>query len=272
MTHNMIFEPGSLLRGKTVVVTRAQAQLGEAQALFRSEGAVVLDLPALEIGPPANWGPLDDSLAELGSFHWLVFSSVNGVKAVEDRLKRFGQTIALRPRGLKIAVVGRKTARYLENMGAIPDFVPPDFVADSLIEHFPVSGLGLKILLPRVESGGRTLLSEAFNEAGAQVVEVAAYESSCPNQMPKETVDALACSQVDAIAFTSGKTAAHTAQLMNKYFGAKWKVKLEGVKLLSIGPQTSISCQKYFSRVDKEANPYDLDGLMKACIEVFQSK
>ena len=52
------------LNGRTIVVTRAREQLGEAQKLLPQQGARVLDLPALEIGPPDEWGPLDDALAE----------------------------------------------------------------------------------------------------------------------------------------------------------------------------------------------------------------
>ena len=120
---------------------------------------------------------------------------------------------------LKIAAVGRKTAQVLDDLGAAADFVPPSFVADSLIDHFPVSGWGLKMLLPRVQSGGRTLLADAFGEAGVRVVEVAAYESGCPATMPEPTATALEGGDVDAIAFSSGKTAEHTAQLLEQRFG-----------------------------------------------------
>lgn len=170
------------LQGRTIAVTRAEQQLGTARQLFEQAGASVLDLPALVIGPPDEWGPLDDALAELEEFHWLIVSSSNGVDAVEQRLQRQGSSLARRPSSLKIAAVGRKTAARLDELGAAADFVPPAFVADSLIEHFPVSGWGLRLLLPRVQSGGRTLLAEAFGEAGARVVEVAAYESRCPKR------------------------------------------------------------------------------------------
>ena len=138
------------LQNRTVVVTRAAEQQGEARRLLESEGARVLDLPALVIGPPDDWGPLDDALEELEDFHWLVVSSANGVQAVEQRLQRRGSGLARRPETLKLAAVGRKTAALLEDLGAPADFVPPRFVADSLIEHFPVSGFGLRMLLPRV--------------------------------------------------------------------------------------------------------------------------
>ena len=259
------------MKGRTVVVTRAAEQQGEGRRLLETLGAQVLDLPALAIGPPDQWGPLDDALAELDSFHWLVFSSANGVEAVEQRLKRVGGSLAHRPASLKIAAVGRKTARRLEAVGATADFVPPQFVADSLIEHFPVSGFGLRMLLPRVQSGGRTLLADAFGEAGVRVVEVAAYESRCPAAMPEPTAMALEAGSVDAITFSSGKTADHTALLLQQRFGDAWLERLAGVKLVSIGPQTTRSCLARFGRVDGEADPHDLEGLVSACTQLMQS-
>ncbi len=253
------------LRGRSIAVTRAEQQLGQARRLFERAGATVLDLPALVIGPPDSWGPLDDALAELEDFHWLILCSGNGVEAVEARLRRQGRSLAGRPASLKIAAVGRKTAAGLEALGAPADFVPPDFVADSLIEHFPVSGWGQRLLLPRVQSGGRTLLAEAFGEAGARVVEVPAYESRCPEALPVATAAALASGGVDALTFSSGKTVRHTVQLLERQFGDSWPERLASVALVSIGPQTSRVCRELLGRVDAEAHPYDLDGLVAAC-------
>ncbi|MFM7265587.1 MAG: uroporphyrinogen-III synthase, partial [Cyanobium sp.] len=212
-----------------------------------------------------------DALAELDQFHWILFSSANGVEAVQRRLLRRGGSLAHRPPGVKIAAVGRKTAATLEDLGASADFVPPDFIADSLVEHFPVSGWGQRLLLPRVQSGGRTLLAEAFWESGARVVEVPAYETRCPDGLPTATVRALDQGTIDAITFSSGKTVNHTAQLLGGAFGAAWRERLAPVRVVSIGPATSERCHTVLGRVDAEANPHDLEGLVEACVRALRA-
>ncbi len=260
------------LLGKTVVVTRAQEQQGEARKLLISLGAKVLDLPALIIGPPDDLAPLDNALLEIDTFDWLVFSSGNGVNAVFERLKNLKKNFSAEVfTKLKIAAVGRKTARQLKSFGVIANYVPPDFVAESLIKNFPDSGQKSKLLLPRVQTGGRPFLSKAFHRKGFEVIEVAAYDSCCPESMPEETIIAFENAKVDAITFSSGKTVVHTAKLMSKYFGSTWLDQFENVKLISIGPQTSLSCKKYLKRLDDEANPHDLEGLVQSCINIFST-
>ncbi|MFM7753430.1 MAG: uroporphyrinogen-III synthase [Cyanobium sp.] len=271
MTSHPLPEPPPL-SGRRVAITRAEHQLGAARALFTAAGAEVLDLPALVVAAPDSWGPLDDALEELADFHWLVFSSSNGVEAVEQRLRRRGSSLARRPAGVRLAAVGRKTAQRLEELGAPADFVPPAFVADSLVEHFPVSGWGLRLLLPRVQSGGRTLLAEAFAAAGSRVVEVPAYETRCPRGLPSATLAALEQGRLDAITFSSGKTVSHTARLLREAFGDDWHRKLEGLAIVSIGPQTTERCRQELGRVDAEANPFDLDGLLQACREILRDR
>ena len=125
------------------------------------------------------------------------------------------------------------------------------------------------MLLPRVQRGGRTVLAEAVGDAGVRAVEVAAYESRCPDAMPDSTADALAEGTVDALLFSSGKTAAHTAQLLRERFGPGWVERLTSAKIVSIGPQTSRSCLEWFGRVDAEADPHDLEGLVEACCQLL---
>ena len=74
--------------------------------------------------------------------------------------------------------------------------------------------------------------------------------------------------EIDIIAFTSGKTVINTVSLLKKYFGENWLRLIEKIKLVSIGPQTTISCKNLIKKPDKEATPHDLEGLLKACLEL----
>ena len=98
------------------------------------------------------------------------------------------------------------------------------------------------------------------------MIEVAAYESFCPNKMPEKTIQAIKKEVVDAILFCSGKTVANTAKLLTENIGIDWLDKIKQAKIISIGPQTTKSCMKFLKRTDQEAKPHNLEGLTKACI------
>ena len=49
-----------------------------------------------------------------------------------------------------------------------------------MVDHFPAPVEGQRLLFPRVESGGRDVLVKELSQAGAEVLEVPAYESGCP--------------------------------------------------------------------------------------------
>ena len=253
---------------KKIIITRAKEQTSEAREIFRRNGAEVFDLPSLLIGPPDDWRPLDEALKKISTFDWIIFSSSNGVRYVEDRLTEIGLSLSQISETVQIAAVGRKTASFLSDMDAKISFVPPDYDADSLVENFPQEEKGLKLFIPRVQTGGRSVLYDSFKSRGAQITEVAAYESSCPENMPQKTIDALKSRKIDIIAFTSSKTVINSVSLLKKYFGKNWFELVENIKLVSIGPQTTISCEKLIRKPDKEASPHDLGGLLQACLDL----
>lgn len=261
------------LSGKTVVVTRAAGQSSSFTQLLQAQGATVLEMPTLEIGPPSSWDALDGAIAHLPKFHWLILTSTNGVDAFFQRL--FAQNQDSRSlNGIKIAVVGQKTAAQLQHYGIQPDFIPPDFVADALVEHFPEPLQGLNILFPRVETGGRDVLVQAFTHSGAAVVEVPAYESSCAKAIAAEVQHAFQNQNVDIITFASSKTVHCFKQLFTAFcqtLDTNPSLLSSSICLASIGPQTSRACQAAFGRVDIEAEEYTLEGLTQALVKWAKS-
>lgn len=250
------------LAGKIILVTRSVGQSSQFSDRLRQQGATVIEMPALEIGPPSSWEALDQAIAHLSDFNWLILTSTNGLDYFFERLG----THSLDARalaGVKIAVVGEKTATSLKQQGLVADFMPPDFVADSMVEHFPESLAGKKLLFPRVETGGREVLVKELTAKGAEVVEVAAYQSRCPEAIAPAALDALQGGVVDVITFASSKTVQNFCHLLNANGGAN----LERVCIASIGPQTSKTCLSLLKRVDLEAQEYTLEGLTQAIVQ-----
>jgi uroporphyrinogen III methyltransferase / synthase len=246
--------------GKTVLVTRASGQASEFGQMLRSRGAWVLELPTLEIIPPTSWQDLDRAIDSLNEFDWLILTSTNGVDAFFTRLHQSGKDSRALA-GIKIAVVGQKTAQSLQQQGITADFIPTDFIADALVTNFPISPIGQRILFPRVETGGREILVQEFTKLGATVVEVPAYQSQCPDSIDPTILLALQQQRVDIITFASSKTVKHFAQLIGTSLPSGWQ---ERVCIASIGPQTSATCRELFGKVDIEATEYTLAGLVAA--------
>jgi len=266
---NIISKAEQPLHQKNIIITRSKDKISDIKKLFTNKGAQIFDFPSIDVGYPDNLNPLDDALREIDDFHWIIFSSSNGVKFVDERLKELNTSLRECSKNIKIAVVGEKTSKTLCELGIDADFIPPEFVAESLIENFPVSGYGLRVFLPRVQTGGRNLIADEFRNSGSRVVEVAAYETRCPNSIPKETINVIARNKVDAIVFSSGKTVSNSSYLLEKEFGNEWLKFFNKTKLLTIGPQTSKTCVNIFGRVDKEASKYTFEGLLEAAIDVF---
>lgn len=257
--------PPAPLAGKTVLVTRSEGQSPAFRELLQAQGARVLEMPTLVIQPPTSWDPLDTAIANLEQFDWLLLTSANGVQAFFERLQRQGRdSRALH--SLQVAVVGSKTASVLAQYGIRPDLMPSEFVAEALLPIWPQPVQGQRILFPRVESGGREELVQGLRQRGAEVVEVAAYQSACPATADPQVVEALKARQVDILTFASSKTVQHFAHLIRQS-GLGPEVWDPPVQIAAIGPKTAATCKAAFGRVDIAAQEYTLEGLVEALIQ-----
>ncbi|WP_288262157.1 uroporphyrinogen-III synthase [uncultured Prochlorococcus sp.] len=254
---------------KNIIITRSIEGILDIKKIFIKKGANIYDFPAISIGDPDDLNPLDEALNQINDFHWIIFSSSNGIKFVDKRLKYLNSSLKECSKKIKIAVVGEKTAKTLDDFGIKADFIPPEFVAESLINNFPISGYGLRVFLPRVQTGGRDFIASEFRKAGSCVSEVAVYETRCPDSIPEETIDIISKRNVHAIMFSSGKTVLNSAFLLEKTLGKDWLKYLDQTKLLTIGPQTTKMCKKIFGRVDSQAKKFTFEGILDEAINIF---
>ena len=163
------------LFGKRILVTRARHQAGALSRLLIERGAQPVELPAISIQKIAG-RELDDAIANLSSYHWLVFTSSNGVAAFFERLRVLNLD-ARALSGLKIGAIGPATAKALRAKGINPDYVPEVYSSEGLIAGLESQAVGGKrFLLPRADIADNEL-ADGLTGLGAEVHEIAAYRT-----------------------------------------------------------------------------------------------
>ncbi|MBI4875452.1 MAG: uroporphyrinogen-III synthase [Acidobacteria bacterium] len=242
------------LAGRRVVITRAESQGGEFARKLAALGAEVVAFPTIAVSPPANPAPLDEALARLDQYDWLIFTSANGVRFFVERWKGAPQVLRAR-----VCAIGPATRRAAESMGFRVEIVPREYVAESLVEAFAGQDLaGKLILLPRA-AVARDVAPDALRARGATVDVVEAYRTVIPPGAAERARELFGAGKPDWITFTSSST-------VNNFLAAAGRAALEGVRVASIGPVTSQTLREHGIVVDVEAAVYTTDGLLEAIL------
>ncbi len=76
------------LVGLRILVGRARHQAGALSSGLRKFGAEVLDIPFIEIRKPQSYKSLDRALQDISDYDWLILTSVNGVEALWERVRK----------------------------------------------------------------------------------------------------------------------------------------------------------------------------------------
>lgn len=251
------------LFGKTVVVTRARSQASNLITGLQAEGAGVIEFPTIQIIPPESYDELDRAIESLADYHWLIFTSVNGVKFFFERLGTLGRDVR-DLKGVKLCAIGPETARRLSDKGLRIDFVPGEYRAEAILEGLADEELG-RILIPRAQEA-REVLPDELRKIGASVDVVCAYRTVKADVEYDNVNDLFNKGAVDAITFTSSST---VKNFVDMFDGEELPGLLEGVALASIGPITSDTIRGLGLTPTLQAEEYTIAGLTKALIDYF---
>ena len=257
--------PALPLAGRRILVTRAAGQAGKLCEGLRALGAEPIEVPVLEILPPASFAPLDAAIQRLASYDWLILTSTNAVRTLAERASHAGISLPeSAPR--HVAVVGASTAAEVEKLGLKVDLVPAQFVAEGLIAELQGSVSGARILLVRA-AVARDVLPDALSAAGATVDIADAYRNVMPEAAPSQLRRVLA-EGIEAATFTSSSSATHLAEAAKQ---AGVPFPFPGVPAVSIGPITSQTLRELGWYPAAEAEPSDIPGLISAVARVLAS-
>src|SRR5580692_3713905 len=228
------------LSGIRVLVGRARHQAGALSAELRKRGADVIEIPFIEIRKPKSFKPLDAALRNLDAYDWLILTSVNGVEAMWERMKRIRKGQDFRPiAGLNVAAIGPATKKAIEQRGTDVDVVPKEYVAESVVRSLKKKVNGKRVLLVRAKVA-RDLIPQELRKAGAHVEVVEAYQTVVPQSSRRRLQAALrhAGRRPHIVTFTSSSTARNFVELLGLGKRARHRA-LAGIRMASIGPVTS---------------------------------
>ena len=197
------------LAGYRVLVTRAAHQAGKLSDELRALGAEPVEVPVLEIRPPAGYDAIDLALRRLDSYDWLILTSANTVRAFAERAAELG--VPLAPQGaLKVAAIGEATAAAAHKQGLPVTLIPGAYVAEAMVEALAKQAKGQKFLLARAEVA-RDVIPDALRGVGAKVDVVDAYRNVMPEAAPR-LLRAAMKERIDAATFTSSSSVTHLAE------------------------------------------------------------
>ena len=249
------------LFGQLIGITRPEEQADDAALRSVELGALPILLPTIEISPPDNWDDVDKVLPRLEEFDWIVFSSVNGVRSLLNRVWEQGRD--MRAFGhAKFAAIGPATAAALEEFHLRADLVPTEYRAEGLAEVLKPHVTGRKVLWARA-SRGRDVLPNELAAAGGIVEQVVVYQNRDVVSFPIEATQRLESGELNWIVLSSPSIARNLARLltpeMKDHLGTQ-------TKLVSISPVTSAAAQECGLPITAEATNYTWDGIFEAII------
>ncbi len=253
------------LFGMRIVVTRARKQASSFVKLLEAEGAQAIEIPMIEIVPPQNHKELDRAIDNLSRYNWIIFTSVNGVEFFFKRLKKRKMDIK-KLKGIKLATIGEKTAKAVEDYGLTVDIIPNDFRAEGLIESFNNKNIkGKKILIPRARDA-REILPLELENMGAEVHVIIAYETKKPDIDKIEDIkEMLYEGTIDVITFTSSSTVRHFFSIVGKE-----KELFSKSTIACIGPITAKPLREIGVEPDVICNKYTIEELTREIIDYFK--
>jgi uroporphyrinogen-III synthase len=238
------------LSGIRVLVGRARHQAGALSGELRKLGAQVIEIPFIEIRKLRSFKRLDDALKNLGTYDWLILTSVNGVESMWKRMRKLHLTFPKPPRdrGLtsagkgsrkvreftranagpgkfgpsapvekrpRIAAIGPATKKAIEVRGLTVDIIPKEYVAESVVRSLKRGVKGKRVLLVRARAA-RDVIPRELRKAGASVDVVEAYQTVVPQSSRSRLRIALKnpkeCPHV--VTFTSSSTVRNFVELL----------------------------------------------------------
>jgi len=219
-----------VLNGIRVLVTRPEHQAESLSRLIEQSGGISVRFPTLDIVPRDAAEEIKNTLANLDSFHWVIFISAN---AVNFALKANSGKIP-RTKFVRFAAVGQSTAQAMKMAGLPVDLVPENgYNSEALLAMPQLQQVEKQRFLIVRGEGGREQLATTLRSRGAEVNYLEVYKRIIPHIDSSPIVELLAQHSLDVITVTSAEALQNLSLMLGE--------KNNNNKLLSLIPLVVVS-------------------------------
>ena len=243
------------LQGARVWVTRPSQKGSRLSVMLYDMGAEVLEVPAIETRPLTSLPYLEKERESLLAHQWMAFASETAVTVFFDYLQE--KRMDLRQlAGIKMAAVGKATARALEARGVIPDFVPAVFDAIAMAEGLEKQVREGERVAVFVPLHGESRLVSELRKRGVALTEIPLYETvSIP-------LTDMAARSRDLFAFAS-------ASAVRGFMSAKTREEVLGKTAVCIGDKTAAEARRHGFSVSV-AQEASLESMAQTLVSVWE--
>ncbi len=258
------------LFGRRIVVTRPREDAPELVDRLVMLGAEAIEAPMTRILPPEDFGPLDEALAQVDKFDWVIFSSANAVDSFMSRLIAGGRD-ARALKGVRLCTVGPATRDRLHRYALKVDLVPEEGRPEGIVKALEGAGGldGKSFLLPRANVG-REVLAEELRRAGGDVVDVTAYRilvTEAERDGEPDIYRLLLERRIDVVTFTSASTVRNFVELLGR---EQAQDLLQQTTVACVGPVTAEAASQLGIQTTIMPGEYTIPALVDAIVEHYR--
>jgi uroporphyrinogen III methyltransferase/synthase len=259
------------LLNRTVLATCSAKKMPALASGIEAMGGTPLPFTVAETQELEDTRLLDQAVASLNKYAWIIFTSAYGVSFFMRRLNALGIRISKKEMP-KICAIGPATAAEVESAGFEVALIPRNFVAEGVVESMGefLGGLsyiaGQRILIPRAKEA-REIIPEALAKAGA-IVDIAPCYQKVPAAPSAPLIDRIRNKRPDLIVFASSSGVRNLVDILGEPEG---RTILSECTVAVLGPITAATVASFGKHAEILPEQNTIASLLEA-ISAYYSR
>lgn len=254
-----MISPGKPLTGKRILITRSESQALPVVERIEHLGGTAVCVPLLTFRLPSDRTSFEQAMGKFDSYKWIIFTSQNAVRYFLSMSQLDSKNL----QNHKIAAIGEKTEKLLDEQGVTVDFTPSEYVAETFVEQFSsVIKDNEKALLPHGNLA-RDVIPDGLLQHGKRVDSVVVYETLANTGEKQKLTRLIQQNDIDIVTFTSSSTVDFFFTMIGNEVS-----DLSRIQFACIGPITARTLGEVYGYKNAiVADTYTMEGLLDSIVK-----